>query len=56
MSGEQFVVEGVFWSAGDNVYIDVKGDEVYNCVCLNELMKRNIKENSKITVTIDIKD
>lgn len=51
-----FAIDGVFWSAGDNVYIDVKGAEGYTVVCLNELMKRNIKENSKVTVTIDIKD
>ena len=52
----RFVIEGMYWRAGDNIYIDTQDDDDgYTVVCLNELIKNNIDENSKVTIVIDVK-
>ena len=56
---KEFVLEGKFWYAGDRLFIEVKDElakEVYDEVCLNDLMKKHIKEESKVTITINIED
>jgi hypothetical protein len=51
----RYVIDGMYWSAGDNIYIDTQNDEDgYTVVCLNELIKDHIKENSKVTIVIDV--
>ena len=51
----RYAIEGVYWSSGDNIYIDTQNDDDgYTVVCLNELIKDNIKENSKVTIVIDV--
>ena len=52
----RFVVEGKYWRAGDNIYIDTQIDDCgYTVVCLNELIKNNIDEESDVTSVIDVK-
>lgn len=52
----RYVIEGMYWKAGDSIYIDTQNDnEGYTVVCLNDLIKDNIKENSKVTIVIDVK-
>ena len=44
----RYVIEGIYWNAGDAIFIDTQNDEGgWTVVCLNDLMKDNIKENSK---------
>lgn len=51
----RYVIDGMYWSAGDNIYIDTQNDDTgYTVVCLNELIKDHIKENSKVTIVIDV--
>ena len=51
----RYVIEGMYWSAGDNIYINTQNDEDgYTVVCLNELIKDHIKENSKVTIVINV--
>lgn len=51
------VIEGMFWSAGDSIFIDVGSDkDGWTAVRLNDVIKSRIKENSKVTITIDVKD
>ena len=52
----KYVIDGMYWNAGDNIYIDVRDINGWTVVCLNDLIKNNIKENSKITITIDIEE
>lgn len=51
----RYAIDGMYWSAGDNIYIDTQNDDDgYTVVCLNELIKDHIKENSKVTIVIDV--
>lgn len=51
----RYVIDGTYWSAGDKIYIDTQNDDDgYTVVCLNDLIKDRIKENSKATIVIDI--
>lgn len=55
----RYVVEGLFWYAGDNMYIETEEKGTNGLpteVCLNDLMKDNIAENTKITIVIDVKE
>lgn len=55
---KEFVLEGKFWFAGDRLFIEEKDEfarEVYNEVCLNDLMK-TIKEESKVKITISFEN
>ena len=53
----RYVIDGMYWNAGDDIFIDTKNDdEGYTVVCLNELIKDHIKENSRVTITIDVKN
>lgn len=52
----RYVIEGLVWWAGDNVYIETEErgpNGLPTEVCLNDLIKDHIKENSKITIVID---
>lgn len=52
----RYAIEGMYWSAGDNIYIETQNDDTgITEVCLNELIKDHIEENSKITIIIDVK-
>ena len=51
----RYVIEGMYWSAGDHIYIDTQNDDLgYTVVDLKELIKEHIKENSKVTIVIDV--
>lgn len=51
------VIEGMFWSAGDSIFIDIGNEkEGWTAVRLNDALKRHIKEDSRVIITIDIKD
>ena len=55
---KEFVLEGKFWFAGDRLFIEEKDEyakEVYTEVCLNDLMKDHIKEESEVRIIIDVK-
>lgn len=53
----RYVIDGMYWNAGDDIFIDTQNDDGgYTVVCLNELIKDHIKENSKVTITIDVKN
>lgn len=53
----RYVIEGMYWRAGDNIYIETQNDEDgITEVCLNELIKDHIKENSKVKIVIDVKN
>lgn len=50
----RYVVEGTYWYAGDSIYVETQNDECdITEVCLNDLIKDHIKENSKVTIVID---
>ena len=52
----RYVIEGMYWRAGDNIYIDTQNDDCgYTVVCLNDLIKDNIKENTNVTIVSDVK-
>lgn len=52
-----YVIKGMYWCAGNNVYIDTQDDENgYSVVCLNGLIKQHIKENSNVTIVINFEE
>lgn len=54
----RFVIEGKFWCAGDNIYIETEEKGMNGLpteVCLNEFIKDNIAEESEITIIIEPK-
>ena len=54
----KFVIEGKFWYAGDNIYIETEEKGMNGLpteVCLNEFIKDNIAEESEITIVIEPK-
>lgn len=53
----RYVIEGMYWKVENNIYIDTQNDYMgKTTVCLNELIKDHIKENSKITIVIDVEN
>ncbi len=53
----RYVIEGLVWWGGDNIYIETEDRGMNGLpteVCLNDFIKDHIKENSKITVVIDV--
>ena len=55
----RYVIEGKFWCVGDKIFIETeeKGmNELPTEVCLNDLIKDNIAEESEITIVIDTKN
>ena len=50
----RYVIEGMYWSADNNIYIDTQDECGYTVVCLNELIKDHIKENSNVKIVIDV--
>ena len=52
----KYVIEGMYWCAGDNVYIDTHDENGWTVVCLNELIKDHIKENSNVKIIIDVEN
>lgn len=53
----RYAIEGTYWYAGDIIFIETeeKGiNELPTEVCLNDLIKDHIKENSKVTIIIDV--
>ena len=54
----RYVIKGKFWWAGDKIFIETEEEgmnELPTEVCLNDLMKNNIAEESEITIVIDTK-
>lgn len=52
----RYIIEGTCWRAGNDIYIDAHDDDGYTIVCLNEFIKHNVKEESKVTIIIDVKE
>lgn len=53
---DKLIVKGMYWSAGDHIFIDHKDDEgKWQVVCLNDLLKKNLPDNSIIEIEITIK-
>ena len=53
----KYIINGMYWSAGDNIYIDIPNDDdTYTVVRLNEFIKDHIKENSNVTIIIDVEN
>ena len=53
----RYVVAGMYWNAGDELFIDTQNDDNgWVSVCLNDLIKNNIKPNTKVTIVIDTED
>ena len=51
----RYVIKGRYWRAGDNIYIDTQNEDMdLVIVCLNDFIKENIDEETKVTVTIDV--
>ena len=55
----RYVIDGKFWRAGDNLYIETEEINTLGLpteVCLNDFMKEHVPEESEVTIIIDIKD
>ena len=53
----RYVIEGKYWKAGDDIFIDTQNDDSgYTVVCLNDLIKDNIKEETNVTIIINVED
>lgn len=55
----RYVIEGQFWYAGDNVYVESKEREENGLpieLCLNDFLKKYIKEETKISIVINTED
>jgi hypothetical protein len=53
----RYVIEGMYWYAGDDIFIDTQNDnDGYTVVCLNDLIKDHIKENSNVKIVIDVEN
>lgn len=52
------VIEGMYWNAGDDIFIDIQNEYggKWKTICLNDLMKNSIKENSMVSIVIDVED
>ena len=54
---DRFVVDGKIWYAGDDVYINTEEVDITGLpteVCLNDFLKDHVKENSNVTIIIDV--
>ena len=54
----RYVIKGKFWCVGDKIFIETEEEGMNGLpteVCLNDLMKNNIAEESEITIVIDTK-
>lgn len=53
----RYVIDGMYWRAGDDIYIDTQNDDAdWVVVCLNDFIKDHIEENTNITIVIDVKE
>ena len=53
----RYVIDGMYWKAGDDFFIDTQNDDDgYTVVCLNDFIKDHIEENSNVTIVIDVKE
>ena len=44
---KKYIIQGRFWSAGDDIYIESKNDQgKWNEINLNSFIKENIKQES----------
>lgn len=53
----RYAIEGLYWYAGDNIYIETEERGINGLpteVCLNELIKDHIEENSKVSIVIEV--
>lgn len=52
-----YVVKGMYWNAGDELFVDTKDENgEWKVVCLNDLIKNNIKPNSNVSIVINVED
>ena len=53
----KYIINGMYWNAGDDIYIDrPNNDDTFTVICLNEFIKTHIKENSNVTIIIDVEE
>ena len=52
----RYVIEGMYWYAGDDIFIDTHDENGWTVVCLNDLIKDHIKENSNVKIVIDVEN
>lgn len=52
-----YVVKGMYWNAGDELFVDTKDENgEWKVVCLNDLIKNNIKPNSNVSIVINVEE
>ena len=54
----KYIIKGMYWNAGDDIFIDIQNEDggKWKTICLNDLMKNGIKENSNVSIVIDVED
>lgn len=53
----KYIIKGMYWNAGNDIFIDTQNEnEEWVVICLNDLMKNHIKENSRVSIVIDVED
>lgn len=55
----RYAIEGKFWYAGERVFVETEEVGVNGLpteVCLNDFLKEHIKEETEITIVIDVKN
>lgn len=53
---KKLTIKGIFWTAGDEIYVERWNGQGWENISLNELLKRNVEENSNVTITIEVKE
>lgn len=52
---DKLTIKGSFWSAGDNIYVDVwTPEDGWKCVCINDLLKDNIPQNRIVEIEVTL--
>ena len=50
----KYVIKGMYWKAGDDIFIDTKNDDRWSVTNLADFIRHNIEENTKVTITIEV--
>lgn len=53
---KRLIIKGIFWTAGDEIYVEYWNNQGWENISLNELLKRNVKENSNVTITVEVEE
>lgn len=53
----KYVIKGMYWAAGNDIFIDMQNEnEEWVVVRLNDFIKNNIEENTRISIVIDVEE